>query len=95
MPVKKASKKESIGKKIKRVRADKNVPLERVANETGFSVDYLYAPSNTPDHLWWIRRFTPVVVPGFVLYATDYYFAQKENLLNPAAAEWIEGKYTD
>ena len=41
MPVKKAIKKESIGKKIKRVRADKNVPLERVANETGFSVDYL------------------------------------------------------
>jgi len=41
MPVKKASKKESIGKKIKRVRAGKNVPLERIANETGFSVDYL------------------------------------------------------
>jgi quercetin dioxygenase-like cupin family protein len=41
MPVKKASKKEPIGKKIKRVRADKNVPLERIANETGFSVDYL------------------------------------------------------
>jgi len=41
MPVKKASKRESIGKKIKRVRADKNVTLERIANETGFSVDYL------------------------------------------------------
>ena len=41
MPVKKASKKESIGKKIKRVRAGKKVPLERIANETGFSVDYL------------------------------------------------------
>lgn len=41
MPVKKVSKRESIGKKIKRVRADKNVTLERIANETGFSVDYL------------------------------------------------------
>jgi len=41
MPVKKTSAKEPIGKKIKRVRTDKNVPLERIANETGFSVDYL------------------------------------------------------
>jgi len=32
MPVKKANKRESIGKKIKRVRADKNVTLERIAN---------------------------------------------------------------
>lgn len=30
-----------IGGKIKRVRVDKNVPLERIANETGFSVAYL------------------------------------------------------
>ena len=42
------------------------VPLVLVA---GFSFAYLYDPSNTPDHLWWIRRFTPVVVPGFILYA--------------------------
>jgi allantoicase len=32
---------------------------------------------------------------GFVLYATDDYFAGKENLLKPSAPEWIEGKYTD
>ncbi len=32
---------------------------------------------------------------GFVLYATDDYFAEKENLLKPHAAEWVEGKYTD
>lgn len=43
------------------------VPLVLIA---GFAVAYLYNPSNTPDHLWWIRRFTPVVVPGFILYAT-------------------------
>jgi hypothetical protein len=44
-----------------------SVPLVLSA---GFSVAYLYDHFNTPDHLWWIRRFTPVVVPGFVLYAT-------------------------
>lgn len=32
---------------------------------------------------------------GFVVYATDDYFAEKENLLKASAAEWIEGKYTD
>ncbi len=32
---------------------------------------------------------------AFALYATDDYFAEKENLLKPGAPEWIEGKYTD
>jgi allantoicase len=32
---------------------------------------------------------------AFVLYATDDYFAEKENLLKPSAPLWIEGKYTD
>ncbi len=32
---------------------------------------------------------------GFVLHATDDYFAEKENLLRPHAAQWVEGKYTD
>lgn len=32
---------------------------------------------------------------GAVLYANDEFFAPKENLLNPAAAIWIEGKYTE
>ena len=40
MPAK-TVKKEPIGKKIKRVRDAKGTPLERVANETGFSVAYL------------------------------------------------------
>lgn len=31
----------------------------------------------------------------FVLYATDDYFAEKENLLKPGPAEWKEGAYTD
>lgn len=32
---------------------------------------------------------------GFALYATDDYFAEKENLLKAHAPVWIEGKYTD
>ncbi len=32
---------------------------------------------------------------GAVLYANDDFFAPKENLLKPAAAIFIEGKYTD
>lgn len=32
---------------------------------------------------------------GAVLAANDDFFAPKENLLKPAAAIWIEGKYTD
>jgi quercetin dioxygenase-like cupin family protein len=30
-----------VGKKIKQVRTDKKIPLERIANETGYAVDYL------------------------------------------------------
>lgn len=30
-----------IGKKIKKVRTEKNIPLDRVANNTGYSIDYL------------------------------------------------------
>lgn len=32
---------------------------------------------------------------GAVLYANDDFFAEKENLLKPAAAVFIDGKYTD
>ncbi|MEZ4294386.1 MAG: hypothetical protein R3B70_05385, partial [Polyangiaceae bacterium] len=35
------------------------------------------------------------VTGAFVLFATDDYFAEKENLLKPSPAVWIEGKYTD
>jgi quercetin dioxygenase-like cupin family protein len=41
MPVKKTSKRESIGKKIRRAREKKKMPLDRIANETGFPIDYL------------------------------------------------------
>jgi len=35
------------------------------------------------------------VLGGFVLFATDDYFAGKENLLRPEAPVWKEGAYTD
>jgi quercetin dioxygenase-like cupin family protein len=41
MPAKKAKKRVPIGKKIKQVRTEKKFDLERVANETGFSIEYL------------------------------------------------------
>ncbi|HZH79486.1 MAG TPA: allantoicase [Archangium sp.] len=34
------------------------------------------------------------VLGTFVLYATDDYFAEKENLLKPGAPQWLEGEYT-
>ena len=44
------------------------VPLILVA---GFSLAYLYDHFNTPDHLWWIRRFTPEAAKVFNLLAAD------------------------
>ena len=36
----------------------------------GFSASYLWHPSIAPDHFWAIRRFVPIVIPGFVLFST-------------------------
>jgi len=41
MPKAKKPQRGSIGGKIRKVRVEKNIPLERVANETGFAIDYL------------------------------------------------------
>lgn len=41
MAAKKTTKLEPVGKKIKKVRLEKKLTLERLANETGFAVDYL------------------------------------------------------
>jgi len=35
----------------------------------GCSVLYLWNPQISPDHFWAIRRFIPVVIPGFVFFA--------------------------
>ena len=35
----------------------------------GFSVLYLWNPLISPFHFWAIRRFVPVVVPGFIFFA--------------------------
>ncbi|HEX7173443.1 MAG TPA: glycosyltransferase family 39 protein [Candidatus Limnocylindria bacterium] len=35
----------------------------------GLSVLYLWNPSVTPDHFWAVRRFVPIVIPGFVIFA--------------------------
>jgi quercetin dioxygenase-like cupin family protein len=41
MPKPKKPQRMPIGGKIKKARVEKSIPLERIANETGFSVDYL------------------------------------------------------
>lgn len=35
----------------------------------GSAMVYLYEPNVSPDHYWAIRRFVPVVIPGFILFA--------------------------
>ncbi len=35
----------------------------------GFTLLYLYDPNIAPRHFWAIRRFVPVVIPGFLLFA--------------------------
>ena len=40
MPRKKSTP-QPVGKRIKKVREDKNITLDRMANETGYSIDYL------------------------------------------------------
>ena len=41
MAKKKGNKEESIGKKIKKARTERKVTLNHLANETGFSIDYI------------------------------------------------------
>lgn len=36
----------------------------------GFALLYLWKPSVNPYHFWAIRRFVPVIVPGFILFAS-------------------------
>jgi hypothetical protein len=36
----------------------------------GITAAYLWKPSITPDHFWAIRRFVPLIIPGFIFFAT-------------------------
>ncbi|MEM9159788.1 MAG: hypothetical protein AAGB46_12145, partial [Verrucomicrobiota bacterium] len=38
-----------------------------------FSLLYLYSPQISPDHIWRIRRFTPIVIPGFIFFAFVFF----------------------
>ena len=52
------------------VRRGQNVPLSiGLVIVAGFSLLYLRSPLITPDHFWAIRRFVPVVIPGFIFFA--------------------------
>lgn len=41
MPIKKKKKRVTVGQKIKKARTDKKLKLDQLANETGFSIEYL------------------------------------------------------
>lgn len=41
MAAKKSDRADSVGKKIKKTRTSKRIPLENIANETGFTIEYL------------------------------------------------------
>ena len=43
--------------------------LPLVAIWLGYSLLYLYNPNISSDHFWATRRFVPVVLPGFILFA--------------------------
>lgn len=51
-----------------RRRGDRRVPLLVVY--VAVSVIYLWRPSITPDHMWALRRFVPVVLPLAFVFAT-------------------------
>lgn len=44
----------------------------------GFSALYLYNPNISPDQFWAIRRFVPIIIPGFILFA----FYSSELIIN-------------
>lgn len=39
----------------------------------GFATLYLWNPSISPDHFWAVRRFVPVIIPGFVFFCRSWY----------------------
>jgi 4-amino-4-deoxy-L-arabinose transferase-like glycosyltransferase len=39
----------------------------------GYALLYLYSPSISPDQPWGMRRFVPIVIPGVVLLAADWF----------------------
>ncbi|EDY83216.1 hypothetical protein VDG1235_2840 [Verrucomicrobiia bacterium DG1235] len=46
-----------------------------------FALLYIYAPHISPDHPWRIRRYTPIIIPGFCLFAG-------------VSINWIINRYT-
>lgn len=48
------------------------------------TVAFLWRPANTPDHLWMMRRFLPLTIPGFVFLA----FAVVQALVPAVKARW-------
>lgn len=61
-----------IGTSIAIVNFSKNRNVELaiiLAPWLGYSLVYLYDPQISADHIWRIRRFTPLSIPGFIFFA--------------------------
>ncbi len=52
-------------------------------------------PAQVPDIFAHLVNLASDAAGAFVLWASDDYFAEKENLLKPSAPLWIADKYTD
>jgi hypothetical protein len=50
-------------------RGENRFLLPLVAVFAGYACAYLWDPSISPGHFWSIRRFVPVIIPGFVFFA--------------------------
>ncbi len=48
------------------------------------TIAFLWRPANTPDHLWMMRRFLSITIPGFVLFG----FVGIEHLLPTVKERW-------
>ena len=53
----------------------------------GYGCLYIWNPSISPDHFWAIRRFVPVIIPGFVFFA----FWGFSQVLKKAPMKWETG----
>src|SRR5262249_22032285 len=43
--------------------------LPWLATSAGYALLYLYDPCDDPFHFWRVRRYVPVIIPGFMFFA--------------------------
>lgn len=87
MPRKKAEKTVPVGRKIKKARVDKKISLDNLANDTGFSVDYLKkieAGKTTP------AVGTLLQISRSLKLDSSYFLKEQETTLNKRVREYTK-----